>query len=497
MIKKAVTDDKKIFIVLFLYTFTLLFFCSKMSPFYPFNEWSDINLYFNIGKGIFNGRVPYTESFDHKGPLIFIIYGLGYLISNVSFFGMYLIESLAWTCMVFTAYLTARLYVDKIYAYLVAILFPVLMLSHTSQGGSAEEFIAITQVISLSLFIKYFKDKDTILHKPAYMLIHGMLCAFVILTKINLIVFWVFPLLAIFIWLLLHKEYKNILQNIGTFIAGLLIVSVPVVTYLALNNALGEAWNVYIVLNKSYASMGGFSEVIERLAVRFYQRLRFEPFEFIIILIGAFCFSMEYIGNKWGKIALPLSFIALFSIIFMSEGYVFYYSVPLYIYVLPAGIALCKYIWLPNKQVAYIILAIIALLAGIKQKDFFEIQLSELKERKAPLIDEFSFHIMQEKNATLLNLGLDLGNGVFTKANIMPSVKYFISPNLRYDIYPVMRDEQTKYIENKEVQFIILGVHTFNYDYFSNLSALNENYTIIDSYDFPGYTTYYLYKRND
>ncbi|MDR0825520.1 MAG: hypothetical protein LBN74_10530, partial [Prevotella sp.] len=114
MIKKTTTQDKNILILLFVYAALLLFFCSKMSPLYPFNEWSDINLYFNIGKAIFNGKVLYTEAFDHKGPLIFFIYGVGYLISNTSFLGMYIIEVLMWTFMIYAAYFTAKLYLDKV-----------------------------------------------------------------------------------------------------------------------------------------------------------------------------------------------------------------------------------------------------------------------------------------------------------------------------------------------------------------------------------------------
>lgn len=90
MIKQAIVKDKNILILLSLYSFLLLFFCSKMSPLYPINEWSDVNLYYNIGKAIFNGRTLYAEAFDHKGPLIFFIYGIGYAISNTSFIGMFL-----------------------------------------------------------------------------------------------------------------------------------------------------------------------------------------------------------------------------------------------------------------------------------------------------------------------------------------------------------------------------------------------------------------------
>lgn len=498
MVKKTIAQEKNIFIVLFIYAFLLIFFCSKMSPLYPINEWSDINLYFNIGKAIIDGKVPYTEAFDHKGPLIFFIYGIGALISDSSFFGMYLIESVGWAIMIFFAYLTARLYVDKIYAFIVALIFPVLMLSHTSQGGSAEEFIAIAQVVSLYFFIRYFKD-DIPIHKPKYMLIHGLMSSIALLIKINLVIFWFFPLLAVFVDLALKKEYKYLVQNMAAYILGVLAVTLPVCIYFIANGALTEAWNIYIILNKNYAVIGSLGETIENIAVRFYIWIRFETFEFLIILVGAIYFPVRYIGNKWGRIGLILSFIVLFAAIFSSPKYVFYYSIPYYIYALPGCIVLCRFISISATKTAYVLSFVLILALGIKQRDFFGMQISELIRSEKPVGVAFQFGeiIKKEKEPTLLNLGLDEGNAVFTVANLMPTVKYFISPNLLYDSYPTMRDEQTRYIENREIQFIILAQKAMNYDYFYELPALNENYTIVDSYPASDHQLYYLYKRKD
>lgn len=498
MIKKTITQEKNTLLLLSIYVLLLLFFCSKMSPLYPINEWSDINLYFNIGKMINAGKVPYTEAFDHKGPLIFFIYAIGAKISGTSFFGMYLIESIGWIVMVFFAYLTARLFADKIYAFIIAMIFPVLMLSHTAQGGSAEEFIAIAQVVSLYFFIRYFKD-GTSVHKPKHMLIHGLMSAIALLIKINLVIFWFFPLLAVFVNLALKKEYRSLVQNVIAYIAGVLIIALPICIYFLANNALSEAWNIYIVLNKNYAQIGGLSETIENLTARFYLRLRFETFGFLIILVGAIYFPVKYIGNRWGRIAMILSFFALYAAIFSSPRYVFYYSIPYYIYALPGYITLCRFIKIPATKTAYALLFTLILVLGIKQRDFFGMQISELLRSEKPtgLAFQFGEIVKKEKEPTLLNIGLDEGNAVFTVANIMPTVRYFISPNLQNEIYPAMRKEQTGYIENKEIQFVILAERAMNYNYFHELPVLNKNYAIVDSYQANDHQTYYLYKRKD
>lgn len=501
MIKKTITQEKNTLLLLSIYVLLLLFFCSKMSPLYPINEWSDINLYFNIGKMINAGKVPYTEAFDHKGPLIFFIYAIGAKISGTSFFGMYLIESIGWIVMVFFAYLTARLFADKIYAFIIAMIFPVLMLSHTAQGGSAEEFIAIAQVVSLYFFIRYFKD-GTSVHKPKHMLIHGLMSAIALLIKINLVIFWFFPLLAVFVNLALKKEYKNLMRNMITYILGVLIIALPICIYFLANNALSEAWNIYITLNKKYAAVNNFTlfGIVERLIGVFYLKLRYDTFDFLIVLTGAIYFPIRSIKNKWGCISIILSFVALFAAIFSTPMHVNYYAIPYYVYILPGCIVLSSFFRITPSKTAYVASLILILTLGIKQQDFFGIQISGLIKSEKPkgLIFQFSEIIKKEKEPTLLNLSLDEGNAVYTAANIKPTVKYFVSPNLPHSIYPDLRNEQTQYIEKKEVQFIILSQESLNYNYFHELPALESNYIIVSLYVNPEYDThYYLYKRKD
>lgn len=502
---KTIIQEKKVILALFAYAFILLFFCSKMSPLYPINEWSDVNLYFNIGKMVNDGKIIYTEAFDHKGPLIFFIYAAGAFISDTSFFGMYIIESLAWALILIFTYFSAKLFVDKIRAILIALVYPIFLLWYTLSGGSAEEFIVVTQIISLYFFLKYFKEKDPVTHNPQYMILHGVMSSIAMLIKINLVIFWFFPLLAIFVNLFTHKEYKNLSQNIAAYLTGVFIIVIPCFTYFLTTNSFSEFWNIYINLNKNYAAIGGVAETIKNLGIRFYLLLRFETFYFSLILIGAIYFPLKYINKTKGKIGIILSFVCLYIIILASSKHVYYYSIPITIFIPLALIIFSKYLNIRATKKTYCILFVIVLVTSIKQKDFYGAEISSLILRRESealnksegIIFDFAETIKKEQNPTLLNLGLDKGNAVFTEANIIPNVRYFISPNLPYDIYPNMRDEQTKYIENKDIKFIIMMSESINYGYFVNLKALDENYAIMDSITDDENKTYYLYKRKD
>ena len=77
----------------------VLLIASTSSPLYATNFWTDTNIYFTIGRGMTQGLMPYTDLFDHKGPLLYMLYALGALVSDTSFFGVFLLEVASLTAM--------------------------------------------------------------------------------------------------------------------------------------------------------------------------------------------------------------------------------------------------------------------------------------------------------------------------------------------------------------------------------------------------------------
>lgn len=538
ILKKIFTEslnDKKALAILFGYVFFLLYVCSNMSPFYYSNEWADVNIYFNVGKAIFNGKTLYTEVFDHKGPLIFFIYGFGYLISNHSFFGMFLIELLMWSTMICAVYYMARLYLNPMFACFTALLFPISLIELMKAGGSAEEFILVAECISMYFFVKYYKEKEASTHNIYYMLAHGAMCSIAFFIKINLIMFWFFPLLGIFLNLLLKKEFKNLFLNIFAFGVGFLIIAVPILSYLITHNALQEAYNIYIDLNSRYAEIQSVSDTIILLLYRLLF-LFMQPLSLLILpLIGVFYFSVKCIGNVIGKWVMVLSGISLYSIIFMSPVFQFYYPIPFLVFtalgILGLFIIMDRLLNITvSFPVKYVLLFTVVIYYGaISRSNLEETKLSLYVDEKPPLLTQSIYdEISKEENPTLLNLGFGLGNSLFTTCNIVPNVRYFISPNLTYESYPDLRDEQEKYIENKATQFVLtqswLSVTSYNAknkkenmsdkevskvrltnnrEYFENLPAFEENYsliltdTIMNTIDENSWDIYKLYRRND
>ena len=83
-----------------------LLIATTSSPLYAANFWTDTNIYFTIGRGMTRGLMPYRDLFDHKGPLVFMLYALGAAISDTSFIGVFILEALSLAAAVYAGWRT-------------------------------------------------------------------------------------------------------------------------------------------------------------------------------------------------------------------------------------------------------------------------------------------------------------------------------------------------------------------------------------------------------
>ena len=58
------------------------------------------------------GRTLYLETFDPKGPFIFLFYGIGYLTSNTSFIALYILFAIGLSLFV-VLYITFDIVMSK------------------------------------------------------------------------------------------------------------------------------------------------------------------------------------------------------------------------------------------------------------------------------------------------------------------------------------------------------------------------------------------------
>ena len=121
----------------------VLALCSKTSPLYAFNDWMDANIFFTMGKSMLSGKVLYRDVFDHKGPVLYLLYGLGWLLDHTGFIGVFVLEICGIAVFLGLGLCTAELLRGKP-LHPVWCLVPAAAVAACrafSHGGSAEELL--------------------------------------------------------------------------------------------------------------------------------------------------------------------------------------------------------------------------------------------------------------------------------------------------------------------------------------------------------------------
>lgn len=493
--------NKNIFLLIFCFviSFVLLMIVSRSSFLYPFNNWNDANAFFTMGKSLMNGKVIFKDIFEQKGPLLYLIYGIGYLISNKTFLGIFILEVISSTIFSYTLCKIINLYLDKKYIYFILPIF--LMILYTSKafsyGGSCEEFCLPFLGYSLYKLLVYSKEKK-IRYIDIYIV--GLVSGLVFLMKYTLLGISFSFCVYVFVSLLLNKEYKRGFLFPFVFLIGMLTPILPWILYFLKNNALYDFINSYILINAFSYGISNVS-IVSRIFNCFYFFIRnlysssiYAFVMFFMIIIFLLDKSKIILSEKIGTIC-AMFFSVLF--IYICGSYFYYYVFPIYIFLIFAFIGIFilidKFLIKRDKNITIIFGFIITILSIISS--YYLSPNTQFMNYKAEELPQYQFAkiINESKNQTILNYGF-LDMGFYTVTGITPNTKYFEKLNFKYERYPENVDSLNSYIENKNVEYVIY-VKTENQN-FPVSDKLDINYDLIAEYNnkkIDNYS-YYLYK---
>ncbi len=496
------------------YAIILLLFCSKSSPLFYFNDWVDANSFFTVGKSMMNGMTLYKDIFEQKGPMLYLIYGLGYLISHTSFYGVFVFEAAAFAVALIYAYRLLCLFFKENIAFLGTLLLPVFILGakYFAQGGSAEEYILCAQIISLYYLMRYFvKDYPEKNIEMKHMFISGCLFSAVLLIKYNIAVFWVFPIAAVFISLLIQKQVKKAFMSLLLFLAGSLAVIIPWLIYFVANGALYDFIDVYFLFNAKYYtnSNTNITGIVSLILVVFkngiYLLKQFK-FEYISLILGLLFFMFYPFKIKWWQRLMlsAASFAIVFTAIFFNGTGHIYYSMGITVFFIFSAAAFCKIIELSKLPIKFYVIAafaVIMLIVTVNKNPYHKDSRLYSKQNTSSAVQiEFARLMHETENPTLLNYGF-LDGGFFTIADIVPNVRWFERQNKIYETYPEHSAEHERYIREKVTDYIVRRIKK---DYYTGeleeVPYLDENYTLIAQKEqrFEGYYfIYFLYRVKD
>ncbi len=442
----------------FLAATVLITVCSKSSFLYPLNDWGDANCYFIIGKGMLQGLVPYRDLYDQKGIIIFFLYSLSALISNNSFFGVYILEILLATLFLYISLKTVRLFTDTgKYSLTLALILAIASYSSSSfcHGGSAEEILL--PAFAYSIYIISQQTQTHTIPSQLQMFLFGLCSAIVFFSKFTLCAFIIPIIVIMIIDAYMNKQLGLLMKRVIYYILGCVAIIIPIILYFGLNDAISVFIDSYFYNNIFNYIPDKSAEVVDYTLLQetlirsslFFRKRNIIP----IILIGLGMIYLFIKKNYMLLICHLLSFLALFYMQFFVGAPLKYYGIPLYS-LAAAGLCVCAKVF-ENKIFTkpYIINTVAIFLAIIIGYIFTDNKYWMFKD-----YDDTHQAIFAND---IKNLGYDdyklvvydpLDEGFYVACDTMPMSRAFIQTNLTSSF---LKDEQNKIINNKEADFII------------------------------------------
>ena len=458
-------------------------FCTTSSFLYHANIDTDTNAYITMGRGLFQGKILYVDLFDHKGPLLYFLYGLSTLLFSGSYIGSYILESLFFTVTLFYSYLIAQKFLKKEFSYLLMFLFIVLVVNFKlfSLGGTAEEILLAFMITSLYYCINILEGNYA--KKNFYIL--GLCIASMILIKFTLCMF-LFPfLILVFFHILKHQKIKNTLKLIGIAFGGFFTIFVPFMIYFLATNSFSAFLEAYIRFNSLYAHLEFNIAGLRIFILSLSTVIQNNFWEFILSLYGCFYFLFHEKHKSFGFSILS-SFLLLLFVVY-SSGRIYSYFLAFAPYFLLGIIAIIKTLNIKKLDSNILIpLCITLCLIAIHVNGNYYSRTSKLAYASDDALSNLIFDLKKDEEATILEYNcLDLG--IYNRLNKIPNVKFFYLPNVTVDQYKKVFDEQDRYLKEKKTKYVILkyGFSRINLEKntFENMEKVTENYELYKFYD--------------
>lgn len=217
---------------------------------------TDSSVFKYIAYAMSEGYMPYRDTFDHKGPLIYFINWIGMGISYWR--GVWFIEviSLFFTFCMF--YKIARLMCGRFMSMTIVVIIASSLSDYFEGGNLVEEYALPFLAVSLYFFLDYFLN--SIINRKRLILC-GLSFGAVCMLRPNMIALWVVFCIAVLVDCIKNHKFKELRNFILYFILGIAVIFVPVFIWLIANGAFKAFIDVYIKFNMMYSSDEGYKAI--------------------------------------------------------------------------------------------------------------------------------------------------------------------------------------------------------------------------------------------
>lgn len=497
--KNQILNKQNIYYILIFVIVTILAILGLSSS--PLNKGviqNDSAVFQIMGRGMLNGQVMYKDLFDHKGPVMYVINAIAYLINPQ--IGLFIVETLFISIGAVFIFKTSKMLVNKNVSVIMSLVYVMLMFISILGGNFTEEYAMTFTSIALYCIMKIIY-KNEYENKILWGII-GATFALNFFIKPTYIAIWIAFGIIQFIYSIKEKKIKELIKYIVYMIIGIMIVTLPIIIYLVLNDDIHYFIDAFFVLNMKYSKAS-----LLRKAQTFWELIN--KYKFIrYIVIGVICNILISFNKKIDlKNRLFVTSFFVISIILTAwapRAYKHYLTQLVPVIVLEL-IEICLYIKenlklnekeskilkkLPQNLILILIICCMVGVTGneISKKTGIFSRMSQNGELINNELDKLKKYLNEEDEIIVL------GNQpyYYMYLNKYPKFKYFFQlPIILYD--NSIKDEAQNYIMENKPKMVIkymvgYGEKVFNNIYGKELEDyINNKYNEYESYQFKYY----------
>jgi len=475
-IRKQNNEPREAAAALLLTAFLCITVFSRSSFLYEQNPWSDANIFLTIGRGMLKGKQMYTDLFDHKGPLLYVLYAAAAMISDHSFIGVYLIELICLFWFLRECWKTLKLlHTEHPFPGLFLIAMVIVTAKAFSFGGGSVEELSLPLLMHcLYLSLKRILAEESFSKKDCFMI--GILASAVFLMKFTLCGFFA-GLAAALILYQAEQDRSRLLPCIMEALAGFLVPVLITVLLFALHGNLSDFLEVYFGYNlNQYPASAGILTRIYRMARAYFFYLKNNPVLILFSTIGLFAGIHEFHQKPEARNLLILTFLCWYFISFIGNIFIAYYILPM----------ICFSVFLlPSASRKMNLKVMISLSAGLSVLCAYGSSNLRAIGRHGSVQQDFVTLIQSnDPSASYLMLeGYD--QGFYLQGGEIPACRYFSAINSETE---EMKQERLRCIEEKQIRYLISMDHELDLPGYDLIAQETGEYDGIDR-------VYRLYER--
>ena len=145
-------------------------YTTPISPYYG----NDSAFFLLMGKGVTQGKIPYLDLYDQKGPMIFYVNALGYLLTGDRY-GIFLMQIVNLTAACLIVYRLARFWLRSGASLAVVAAYLFVYVGTVQDGNMTEEWSQLFLLLPMYLSLRFLKSGASVSEHPKwYSFVYGV-----------------------------------------------------------------------------------------------------------------------------------------------------------------------------------------------------------------------------------------------------------------------------------------------------------------------------------